>query len=63
DNEKEWLTCNDCSEKKKGKRSKSDTMQEFLNQFKYYVDDTVNMEEICDDEDNVLYELVELEEL
>jgi len=61
--EKEWSTCNDCSEKKKGKRPEPDTTQEFSNQPEYYADDTVNTEEIRDDEDDVLYEFAELEEL
>jgi hypothetical protein len=42
--EKEWSTCNDCSEKKKGKRTKPDTEQELLNQPEYIADDIVNLE-------------------
>ena len=64
--EKEWSTCNDCSEKKKGKRTEPDTEQELLNQPEYIADDIVNLEEeieIHDNEDNVLYELAELKEL
>ena len=64
--EKEWSTCNDCSEKKKGKRTEPDTEQELLNQPEYIADDIVNLEEeieIHDNEDNVLYELAKLEEL
>ena len=62
--EKEWSTCNECSEKKKGKRSESDTAQELLNQLEYCADDTIDLEEeIGNDEVDVLYELAELEEL
>ena len=62
-NEKEMSTCNDCSEKKKDKRPEPDTAHEFSNQPEYYADDAVNLEEIRNDEDDVSYELAELEEL
>jgi hypothetical protein len=41
---KKWSTCYDCSEKKKGKRTKPDTEQELLNQPEYIADDIVNLE-------------------
>jgi hypothetical protein len=64
--EKEFSTCNVCSEKKKGKRPlefdpiSEDNSSETLNQPQ---DDNNDLEEINDNEDEVLYELVELEEL
>src|SRR6185312_13798947 len=62
-NEKEMSTCNDCSEKKNGKRPEPDTAHEFSNQPEYYADGAVNLEEIRNDEDDVSYKLAELEEL
>jgi hypothetical protein len=64
--EKEFSICNDCSEKKKMKRSETaNEDNETLNQPKYLQDINIHPEEEIsnDNEDSVLYELAELEEL
>ena len=67
--EKEFSTCNVCSEKKKRKipepidEDNEYRSSETLNQPEYPQDETSELEEINDNEDDVLYELVELEEL
>ena len=63
--EKEFSICNDCSEKEKGKRlsNPEPVDEETLSQLEY-PDENRDIEEIINDnEDDVLYELAELEEL
>ena len=64
--EKEFSICNDCSEKKKMKRSETaNEDNDTLNQPEYLQDINIHPEEEIsnNNEDSVLYELAELEEL
>ena len=59
--EKEFIICNNCSEKKKGKRPLRSN-EDNKTQPEYTLDENSDLEEqINNDEDKVIYELAELD--